>query len=229
VNLISFTIIVPVCNERDLVESSIDLIYRYASSSLGQFEIIVVESGSTDGTGYILDQIVKKYPHMRIIHEGARNGFGSAISVGISAARYDYIWVITLDLPFPLCTMDAVAAILPDYDCILSYRSSDNRGVYRRFQSLVFNFLTKKILRLHVKQINSAFKVYRRISVQSHTFKSKGWLFDAELIFLLNKKNLKYCEIPVPLVERSVGKSSVKLLDIFLVLKELLNLIKIKS
>ncbi len=208
-SLHSISAIVPIYNERAAVPSVIEQIDRFLDVHFADYEVIVVESGSTDGTGEACDALPTRLPRVRVVHEGARNGFGSAVRMGIGLASKRWVWPIVVDLPFDL---DAMLTALPYMDtcsAVLSYRADDPRGLYRRVQSLVFNLLGRTLLRVRARHINSAFKVTDTALIQSFDLESRGWLIDAELIMRLEDRGISYVEIPVRLIDRTTGTSTV--------------------
>jgi glycosyltransferase involved in cell wall biosynthesis len=201
--------VVPVYNERSALAPAIEAIDQYLSAHVQDYEILIIESGSTDGTGEACDALASRLTHARVLHEGARNGFGSAIRAGLGMARMDWIWPLVVDMPFPLESMNQALPLMDRHDAILSYRSEDPRGAYRRFQSAVFNRLARLLLGIRVRHVNSAFKVVRTGVMRSLDLRQRGWLIDAELIAGLERRGASYTEIPVALVPRAVGVSTI--------------------
>jgi len=95
---------------------------------------------------------------------------------------------------------------------VLSYRVDDDRSFIRKFQSIIFNFVAKKLLSIKVNNINSALKVYKSNFIKKLKIKSNGWLIDTEIVYNIQKKNLKIVEIPVKINYRKEGKSSITIL-----------------
>jgi glycosyltransferase involved in cell wall biosynthesis len=216
----SLSIVVPVYNEILALENGLTTVSTFLESHGFDHEILVVESGSTDGTGEKCDVLAGVLPHVRVIHEGARNGFGSAIKLGYQQARKDLVWIITVDLFFPLEAIFEAMPLLAQYDYVASYRSEDTRGLYRKMQSFVYNKLITLTLGLKVRHVNSGFKVIKRQLLSHVDLTSRGWFVDAELLYHLQKDGRTFVEIPVPLFDRTQGRSSVGALAFVKVLKE---------
>ncbi|HUU29520.1 MAG TPA: glycosyltransferase family 2 protein [archaeon] len=227
----SISIIVPVYNEAVLLEESVDRIVSFLSTHFTDFEVLLVESGSTDGTAEICDSLVEKFAEVQVVHEGARNGFGSAIKLGYKKAAKDLVCLETVDFPYQIETILHALPLMNQYDCVLSYRSRDCRNsYYRKVQSFVYNSLVRLLLGLRVKHINSAFKMFKRELIQSFDLISNGWFIDAEIVYRVQAKKIKYAEIPVEVTERIKGKSNVSLSAPVSALKELVDFLKkIKS
>ncbi|MDD5449052.1 MAG: glycosyltransferase family 2 protein [Candidatus Omnitrophica bacterium] len=222
----SISVIMPVYNEEPLLEESVSYIYKFLKTHFSDYEIIIIESGSTDRSSEKCDKLAKDFPKINVIHEGARNGFGSAFKLGCKKATKDLVWLITADLPFSLEHIFEALPLLDRYDCVLSFRSEDKRCLYRKVRSLFYNSLIKLILGLDVRHVNSTFKVFKRRLIQNMDLVSSGWFIDAEIIYRLKASKINYAEVPVPLIDRSKGKSSVGLFAPISLLKELAGFLR---
>src|SRR5262245_27532454 len=95
----SISVIVPVYNEIELVDVSVRAIDQFLSGQTLVYEIIVIESGSTDGSDIVCDELAETLPAVNVIHESQRNGLGSALRLGYAAATKDLVWLVTVDIP----------------------------------------------------------------------------------------------------------------------------------
>ncbi len=225
----SVSVIIPVYNEINLLEASVYKIDNFLKSNFRDYEIIIIESGSNDGTAKKCDESAASLTDVKLIHEGSRNGFGSALKLGYRHATKDLIWLVTVDLPFPLESILLALPLLSKYDYILSYRSKDNRQLMRKIQSFVYNVIVKFSLGLKQKHVNSAFKVFKRNIVKDLNLISNSWIIEAEIIYRLKNKNVSYAEIPIPLINRTQGRSSIRGLDFISVFKELVFFVRMKD
>lgn len=205
----------PVYNEIELIDAQVRRLVAFLSCSVPEHEIVLVESGSTDGTQEIADRLATELPSVMVVHEETRNGFGSAVLMGCRAARMQYVLVMPVDIPYPLERLAAALPLATGIDCVLSYRESDDRSQFRRIQSWVFNLLVKCILGLPMRSVNSALKLYRRELLQQLPLAERGWLIDAEILYWIGRRGCRYAEIPVPLIDRSAGVSKVTRADPF--------------
>jgi dolichol-phosphate mannosyltransferase len=219
----SLSVIVPVYNEVQSIESALEGIDQYLRRSRHDYEILVVESGSTDGTAEACDRLAARYATVRVIHQGARRGFGSAMKIGYGEARKALLWLVTVDRPFHLECIEQALPLLDSHDCVLSYRSADPRSVQRRIQSWVYNTLVRVALGLPMRHVNSAFKLIKRDVGQAValTVRADGWFFDTELLYRICRRGVSWTEVPVPLLDRGAGASSVGRLAFLSLLREL--------
>lgn len=186
----------------------------------------MIESGSTDDSGERCDRVAETHERIRVIHEGARNGYGAAMRLGYADVTCDLVWLVTVDTPFPLESILAAVPLFDQHDCVLSYRSDDPRSIARRLQSLVYNIVVRTLLRLRMRHVNSAFKVYKREMIQALPLQSAGWFLDAEVLYWISRRKIPYAVLPVPLIDRETGESSVGAFAFLAVLRELFEFLR---
>lgn len=225
----SISVIMPVYNEQELVVAAAESIDGFLRRYFENYEILIIESGSVDQTGERCDHLAERYSCVRVIHEGSRNGFGAALRLGYRSARYEYCWLITADIPFPLETILDAVKLLDQYDFVISYRSDDTRVWTRRVQSFGYNCLVRLWFHLPVKCVNSAFKLLPREVMAQMPLVSNFWFIDAEIIYRLTHAGYTFTEIPVPLIDRTQGYSSVGTGAFIKMLAEMRNFAKIRK
>ncbi len=225
----SISVVVPLYNEAQLVELSIRKIDDFLKEHIDDYEIIIVESGSTDGSSEISSKLEDELDSVIVIHEGSRNGFGSAVRLGYKKANKDLVLFQTVDFCFQMDILLNALPLFDKYDCVLSYRTIDNRPVFNKIRSFIFNSIVKMLLGLKVRHVNSAFKCFKKDTIKQLNLMSNGWLIDTEINYRIQKKNLCYVEIPIGLFDRKVAKSSVNWKTPFFIIKDLLYFLRIKD
>jgi glycosyltransferase involved in cell wall biosynthesis len=221
----SLSMILPIYNEIEILESNLIHIDAFLRQHFTDYEILIVESASTDGTAQACDRLAERMPTIRVIHEGGRNGIGSATRLGFKHATKDWTWRYAIDLPCPLEAVLQAVPLFEKYDCVLSYRSDDDRSAFRKLQSFVFNQLVKLGLGVKVRHVNSAFKVFKTPLLQRFPLASNTGFVDTEMVYWTFQHRLSWVEIPVALTERTGGQSSVTLGDPLRYLGELARLV----
>ena len=217
----SVSVIIPVCNEAELLSGMLNDTLAFLQSQKISFEIIIIESGSTDESLKICQRFTATHPDVKLIVEGRRNGFGAAILEGLKAATKDFIWVVSVDCPFDLDAFTRARPLLSKYDFVLSYRHEDDRSLFRKIQSFFFNRVARNSLGIPFKHVNSAFKLMRRQRLLDMNLQSRGWLIDAEVLVRIHQLGAPFIEIPVKLNDRTAGASKVHWLTPFLMLRDL--------
>jgi dolichol-phosphate mannosyltransferase len=218
----SITALVPVYNEVTTAGVSVRQIHSFLASLPNAFEIIVIESGSCDGTAQACDGLANELPGVVVIHEGRRNGFGAALRLGFAKATKDLIWVVPVDLPYSLSILTEALQQIPNCDAVLSKRRTDARSFFRRLQSQVYTSLCAAILGQPALSPNSAFKLYRREILRNLPIKSNGWFIDTEIAYRLRECKCRIDIVEIDTIKRSSGQSTVTALDSWRMLRQLL-------
>jgi glycosyltransferase involved in cell wall biosynthesis len=96
----SLSIIVPALNEEQTLAKTVSWTAEVLAGISDDYEVIVVDDGSTDATGRIADELARANPHVRVLHNPAPTGYGGALDTGFAAARKDVLGIITADCEF---------------------------------------------------------------------------------------------------------------------------------
>lgn len=217
----SMSAIVPVYNEEDLIEGAVRKIHDFLSGVFDDWEIIIVESGSTDRTPEIVDSLAGDLHSTHVYHQQRREGMGSAVRLAYSKCTKELIWKIVPDLPFALENIHVAMPLFPTHDFVHSYRYPEASSVGRRIMSWGFNLLATLVMGVKLGCVNSSFNVFKRSVVQNVEFMSNGWFYQAEILAELGRANLVYTEIPVAVLPRTAGTSTVSVKTTFGILREM--------
>ncbi len=210
----SISLVVPLYNEEATIGELTEKLNQYFLKLGITYEIILVESGSTDRSGEVCDELSKKYSTVKVIHEGARNGYGSGIRTGWSQAHYEIMTYVDSDSP---CSLDYYAKALellrnPKVDVVLGYRVGGRENFTRWFFSKGYNWLTKFVFGLWgMRDVNFTFKLFRKEMYDKVSLQSKGWFIDVELLAELKKQKARWVQLPVNYTPRTKGSSTVKI------------------
>ncbi len=207
------TAIVPVFNESDSLPHAVAALRAALGGLPNPYEILIVESGSTDGTAALADALAAEHAQVTVVHEASRNGFGSALRLGFATAKGDLVCVVPADLPYDLAAIGQALALVDDSDAVLSERRHDERSAFRRLQSQVYATLCWLLLGLPRTSPNAAFKMYRRHLVADMRLDSMGWFIDTEVVYRLRQMNARIRTLKIDVHTRKYGESSVTLAD----------------
>lgn len=140
----SLTIIVPAYNEADKVGSVVEMLVDLGHQELDTFEIIVVDDGSSDGTGAIADRLAAQHPEIRVIHQPGNTGVGAAYTAALHAARMPMITLVPGDDAFAPSGIRDLFRTVGTADMIITYRANPSaRSPVRRLLSVICNRLLR--------------------------------------------------------------------------------------
>lgn len=194
----SVSFIVPALNEASHVENTVKtIIEAVAESQVGGYEIVLVDDGSTDGTGEIMDRLAGATSHTRAVHNQRNLGFGSAYKQGVAAARCDYVMIVAGDNIMTPASIAAVLNRLGDADIILPYMTDRHRRPFvRRIGSWAYAQVINTLFGYRIRYYNSM--VPRRELLNRITINTSGYSLQAECIVKLLRGGATFVEVGVP-------------------------------
>ena len=210
-------VIVPTYNERENVAHIIPAILAQDSS----LEVLVVDDGSPDGTGAVVDGMVAADARIHVIHRAGKLGLGTAYIAGFKwALARDYVLIFEMDADFshpPERLPDFLEAI-KTADLVLGSRYLNgevnvvNWPMSRLFLSYGANIYARTITGLPVFDATGGFKCFRREVLEAidlDDVRSNGYAFQIEMSFRAWKKGFRIVEIPIVFFDRTKGASKM--------------------
>jgi len=210
-------------NVEPLVRQSVDVLTRMVKD----WEIIIVNDGSKDSTGPVADRLAAEDPRIRAVHHARNSGYGMALRSGFAAARKQYVFYTDGDGQFDMNELDRLLVRRNDADIVSGYRRNRQDPLLRRINAACWGWLVQRMLRFRCRDVDSAFKLYKREIFDRITLKSTGALIDAEVLARAARLGYTIVTVPVTHLPRKAGKQTgAKLSVIFRAFKELLKLRK---
>jgi glycosyltransferase involved in cell wall biosynthesis len=227
----SLSVFFPCYNEQDNIErvikSAIDVL-----EPLGiDFEIIIVNDGSKDKTGQIADKLAAKNKNIKAVHHQTNLGYGSALQTGFKAATKEYVFYTDGDGQFDIKELPSLFQYMADYDIVSGYRIKRQDNLVRKINAFCWTTLVCILFKMRIKDIDGAFKLYKRRIFDDIKMKSTGALINTEIFARAKNKGYKIFQVGVHHYPRTAGKQTgAKLSVILRAFKELFALYKqIKS
>ncbi|TKJ42540.1 cell wall biosynthesis glycosyltransferase [candidate division LCP-89 bacterium B3_LCP] len=221
----SLTIFFPCFNEEGNVQKAVEAAIEAAQLITDDYEVIVVNDGSVDQTGPIADKIAAENDRVRVVHHGNNRGYGIALQSGYRNASKDAVFYTDGDLQFDIKEITKLWPLLDDYDVVTGYRIKRMDPFIRKLNSYGWTSLTKMLFGLPVRDVNCAFKLFRREVIADMELKSEGALIDAEVFARAKKADYRITEIGVHHYPRQTGsQTGANPLVIFVAFWELFKL-----
>ncbi|MCA9263393.1 MAG: glycosyltransferase [Planctomycetales bacterium] len=214
----SISLVMPAWNEKDSLPRAVAEADAALRSLTTDYEIIIVDDGSCDGTADCVEQLAVLQTSVRLVRHDRNRGYGAALRSGFEAARCDLVAFTDADAQFDLREMKRFVRLAEDYDVVCGYRIDRQDPPLRRFYSLVYNQLVRAFFRTSVRDIDCAFKVFCGAAPGLLSITTDGFLVNTELLTQAREHNLSVVEVGVSHRPRTTGQSTVSIFHIPIVL-----------
>jgi len=207
----AFSLIIPCYNERGAIAETLAHIVQTVGREL-RYELLVVDDGSKDGSGEILDQLTGQYPQLVVVKHEFNRGYGAALKTGIMRSSAEYVVITDADGTYPNERIPGLVAEMAGYDMVVGARTAKDVQ-YSKLRSIPKAFLrtyASWIAGQSIPDMNSGLRVMRRsvvnrfLGVLPDTF---SFTTTITLAMLTNHLRVKY--VPVGYKPR-VGKSKIR-------------------
>ena len=205
----NLSFVYPIYNELDNLPRLLPETQRIAEGLASDYEVVLVDDGSSDGSGPLIDQLAAEYPNVRAVHHGRNRGLGAAIITGFRNATREL--VLYMDSDFPVGAEEANALLRelsPEVDMLIGCRLGRAEGVRREVMSWTYNRMIRWGFGLHVRDVNFAFKLIRRSLLQQMRLRSEGSFIDAELLLEASRLGARIREVGFQYHTRVAGTST---------------------
>lgn len=200
------SLIIPAYNEEARIGKSLERILRFLDSQPYEFEVIVVDDGSRDRTAEIVEERFGKHPAFKLHRQPANLGKGNAVQQGMLLGNGDFLFFSDADLSVPIEMLPIFVAHLEN-QAELAIGTRQKAGAvievhqprYRELMGKVYTWLSNWILGLRVSDFTCGFKGFRREIVRDLFSRQRlgNWSFDAEILYLAQRRGYRVAEIPV--------------------------------
>lgn len=204
--MIYLSLIIPLYNEERCLKRNVETIVAYLNALKKDYELILVNDGSTDSTAFIIDGILKENPRAKCISNSKNKGKGHAVRSGVLHAYGEYVVYIDADLAVPIRFVGSCVRMLETgIPLVIGSRHLPDSSFkvredpLRQFLGELFRSFATWGLSLNVSDITCGLKGFEKGAAYELLSRAKinRWGYDAELIFLAQKLGYPIGEIAV--------------------------------
>jgi dolichol-phosphate mannosyltransferase len=202
----SLSVVVPAYNERDNLAGAV-LDTLNALASFDDYEVIIVNDGSQDGTREVADRLAAEHDHVRVVHHAQNRGFSASYRTGLDSARMAYFTFVPGDHEVTPESVHAIFGAVGSADIVVPYHGTPwNRTWGRRILTWICTTQINVLFGYHLKYFQGP-AVYPTALARALPNTTSGFFFATEM--LVNALRMGYSWIEVPLVhrERTYGQS----------------------
>ncbi|HVT66072.1 MAG TPA: glycosyltransferase family 2 protein [Mycobacteriales bacterium] len=200
------SIVLPAYNEEANIEKMIRRSSEVASRHCTDHEIIVVDDGSADTTAAIVEKLAADDARIRLIRHEVNQGYGGALKSGFLAAKMDLVFFTDSDNQFDLDELAMFIDLIQSVDVVAGYRIKRRDPLFRRLNARGWNYLVRALFYVPVRDIDCAFKMFRREVFDGLEIDSVGAMVNTELMVKLGRSGYRVVEVGVSHFPRTAGK-----------------------
>ena len=174
--------------------------------AIGGWEIVVVDDGSVDGTGGLVEALGDE--RVRLVQHPVNRGYGAALRSGFDAARCSLVFFTDADLQFDAGEIDRLLPWINQYDIVCGYRSTRKDPWVRRANAAAWGMALYGAFGLDVEDVNCAFKLFRRDVLSDMEIESNGAFVNAEILIKSIQRGHSIKQVPVSHFARLAGEQT---------------------
>lgn len=217
----SISIVIPALNEEVVVEGVVRDIEKQVTTFFRDYEIMLINDGSTDRTGEIMDRLATELPHIRVLHNPGNIGLGASYQRSVAQARCTYLMMLCGDGGMPASSLPPIFAAVGSADIVAPYVTNLRtiKSPLRYFTSRVYTNLLNLLFGQKIKYYNGL-PVHRVDLLRQLRINSTGFAFQGEILTKLLRSGCSMTEVGVAGAEMTRNSSALRF-------KGLLNIAKV--
>lgn len=223
----SLSVFFPAYNEEKNIASTIKKASDVLKNlKLLNYEIIVVNDGSTDRTGEIVTKLAKQDSHIRLITHSFNRGYGGALKTGFSEAKYEWVAFTDSDGQFDFSDITRFLAETDKADLVLGYRINRADSLLRRLTTFGWKTLAKILIGLDATDYSCGFKlIKKKVYAAILPLQGEEKVTQIEMLVKAKRKGFSSTEVGVPHYPRKFGTQTGANLKV--VLKSIFDLFQL--
>jgi len=205
---VSISVFLPCYNEQANVARTAEQALSVLNKLGVDYELIIVNDGSSDQTGPIAEEIAARNEKVKVVHHPTNLGYGAALQSGFKAATKELVFYTDGDGQFDINEMPPLLHLMDQYDIVSCYRLNRQDNLIRRINAWCWTKLVCFLFRMNIRDIDCAFKLYKRKIFDNIELVSTGALIDAEILARAKRKGYTITQRPVHHYPRTAGKQT---------------------
>jgi putative flippase GtrA len=204
----SLSVVLPAYNEEALIANTISNIMAVLTTWMRDFEVIVVNDGSKDRTGEIVEQLESYDPRIRLINHPVNRGYGAALVTGFESVSKELAFFMDSDGQFDIRDLVRFFPLIEEFGAVIGYRVHRQDTWMRKLNAWGWKKLVGFIFNVHVRDIDCAFKLFRADFFRTNRLETRGAMINAEILYKLARAGYTYTEVGVQHLPRLAGKAT---------------------
>jgi glycosyltransferase involved in cell wall biosynthesis len=181
---------------------------KTAAELTSDFEVIIVDDGSGDGTAQIADELAHTYPQVRAVHHPINRDYGAALQTGFRSATKELIFYTDGDAQYDPTELTLLwARMTPDVDLVNGYKISRSDPVHRIVIGRIYHHIVTTLFGLTLRDVDCDFRLLRRAIFERINLEKTSGIICVEMMKKIHDGGFRIAEVPVHHYHRAYGKS----------------------
>lgn len=198
--------VLPAYNEEDNIGPAVDSVTEVGQRLFRDHEVIVVDDGSTDTTARLVAGMRREDDRVRLVQHPRNRGYGEALRSGFKAAGMELVFVVDADNQFDVWELARFLPWIERVDVVAGYRVNRRDTLFRRLLAHGWNLLVRLLFHVPVRDIDCAFKLFRRSVFEVVDLEAVGAMVNTELMVKIGRAGLGVVELGVHHYPREHGE-----------------------
>ena len=204
----SLSVFFPAYNDAGTIASLALIAHMTARELTSDYEVIVVDDGSPDHTGELLDEMARHFTWLRVVHHAKNRGYGGALRTGFASAAKDLIFYTDGDAQYdPREMVKLYQALAPEVDFVNGYKIGRSDPLHRILIGRVYHAFVRTVFGLRLRDVDCDFRLMRRAVFDKVVLTRSSGVICVELMKKMQDHGFRIAEVPVHHFHRSYGRS----------------------
>jgi glycosyltransferase involved in cell wall biosynthesis len=204
----SLSVFFPAYNDAGTIASLVLLAHMTARQLTDDYEVIVVNDGSPDHTGELLDEMARHFPWLRIVHHPVNRGYGAALRQGFASATKDLVFYTDGDAQYDARELALLFdALTPGVDFVNGYKIGRSDPQHRVVIGRLYHWMVRVAFRLRLRDVDCDFRLMRRAVFERVRLSRSSGVICVELMKKVQDNGFVIKQVPVHHFHRTYGKS----------------------
>jgi len=204
----SLSIFFPAYNDAGTIASLALIAHMTARTLTDDYEVIVVDDGSPDHTGELLDEMARHFPWLKVVHHPQNRGYGGALRTGFETAAKDLVFYTDGDAQYdPREMLRLHEALTEDVDFVNGYKMWRSDPFHRKVIGRAYHLFVRTMFGLRLRDVDCDFRLMRRDVFRKVTLTRSSGVICVELMKKVQDHGFRIAQVPVHHFHRTYGKS----------------------